>query len=141
MAEVFSRSWAEEWCLTLNSSESYRGAATAWEGSVALVMTRDASARSPQRAIFLDLWHGECRGARVATDQDLDEATYVLSGLASSWRDVLTGRLAPLMAVMGGKIRLTRGSIASLVPYAAAARELVTTATEMENVFPEGWGD
>lgn len=140
MAEVFSEAWASDWCLTLNSNPVYRSAAATWEGSVALVMTLDGSTQSPKRAVYLDLWHGECRAARVASDQDVESATYVLTGLAASWRDVLTGRAAPLMAIMGGKIRVSRGSLASLVPYAAAAKELVATATQMDNVFPDGWG-
>jgi len=137
--EAFSEGWAREWCRQLNDRTAYRSAAASWEGSVALVMTRDASARSESKAVFLDLWHGECREARVGTPEDLESATYVLSGTAGAWRSVLSGSLAPLMAVMTGKIRLTRGSTASLMPYAAAARELVATAMDMEAGFPEGW--
>jgi putative sterol carrier protein len=75
----------------------------------------------------------------VASAQDLEQASYVLSGTAPAWRDVLTGRTAPLLALMSGRIRLTKGSMAALVPYAAAARELVMAAMEMEVVFPAGW--
>lgn len=140
MAEVFSRAWAEEWCLTLNGTPAYRSAAATWEGSVALVMARDGSPKSPRCAVFMDLWHGECRAARVATETDLESATFVLAGSAANWRDLLTGRIAPLMAMMGGKIRLTRGSMAALLPYAAAAKELIAAAIKMESTFPDGWG-
>lgn len=88
----------------------------------------------------MDLWHGECRAARVATETDLESATFVLAGSAANWRDLLTGRIAPLMAMMGGKIRLTRGSMAALLPYAAAAKELIAAAIKMESTFPDGWG-
>jgi hypothetical protein len=40
---------------------------------------------------------------------------------------------------MKGKIRLTRCSLGALVPFAAAARELVATAMGMEVSFPDGW--
>jgi hypothetical protein len=43
------------------------------------------------------------------------------------------------MAVLGGKIRLTKGSMGALIPHAAAARELMTAALEMDVQFPESW--
>jgi hypothetical protein len=46
--------------------------------------------------------------------------------------------MAPLTAIMAGKIRLTKGNMASLIPFAAAARELVVAALEMEVSFPDG---
>jgi putative sterol carrier protein len=137
--EAFSEGWAQQWCVVLNSRPAYKSAAATWEGAIALVMTRDASAKSDRKAVFVDLWHGDCRAARVASEEDLESARYVLTGVAPAWRDVLSGKLAPLTAVMTGKIKLSRGSMASLVPYAAAARELVLTAVEMGAAFPEGW--
>jgi putative sterol carrier protein len=137
--EVFSEAWAKAWCRVLNTRPAYQAAAASWEGAVALVMARDGSASSEARSVFLDLWHGECREARVASQGDLENARYVLSGTAPAWRGVLTGTLAPLTALMTGKIRLTRGSMASLVPLAGAARELVNAAAEMEVSFPAGW--
>ena len=138
-AEAFSDDWAREWGEILNGRSVYKETAADWEGSVALIMTRDSSPDAERKAVFVDLWHGQCRAARTATEADLEEARYVLTGTAASWREVLTGKLAPLMAVMGGKIRLSRGSMSSLVPRAAAARELVAAATGMETRFPAGW--
>ena len=65
--EVFSAAWADEWARLLNQSAAYRAAAAAWEGSIALVMTQSSAAEAERRAVFADLWHGECRTARVAT--------------------------------------------------------------------------
>ena len=137
--EAFSEDWAREWAQTLNGRTAYQTAAADWEGAVALVMNREGSQAPESRAVFLDLWHGQCRAARMATPEDLAAARYILSGTAPAWRGVLSGTMAPLTAIMTGKIRLTKGSMASLVPYAAAARELVVAATEMEVSFPSGW--
>ena len=137
--EAFSEAWGSRWCHVLNNRPTYQTAAAAWEGAVALVMTRDGSPQSETRAVFLDLWHGACREARVATDADLESARYILTGTSQSWRGVLSGKVAPLTAVMTGKIRLTKGSMAALVPFSAAARELVAAAMEMDVTFPEGW--
>ena len=138
-SEAFSEEWSQQWCDILNNRPSYQEAAATWEGGVALLMTRDGSSDSEWRAVFLDLWHGSCRAARVATPADLEEARYILSGTSPTWRGILSGKLAPLTAVMTGKIRLTKGSVGALVPYAAAARELVAAAMVMEISFPDGW--
>lgn len=138
-SEAFSEEWAREWGRVLNDRPSYREAAASWEGSVAVVMTQDSSARSPERAVFLDLWHGHCRVARAASAADLQTAQFILSATAANWRELFAGRLAPLMGVMSGKIRLARGSMAALVPYAGAARELMAVAMSMETIFPDGW--
>lgn len=133
-AEVFTEEWAREWCAALNGSETYRAAAATWEGSVALVMRSDAGGGDGgdgDRAVFLDLWHGECRAARRATADDLVRATYVLEATASDWRELLEGRMVPAMALLAGRLRLTRGSLATLLPYVGAARELVATATAL----------
>lgn len=137
--EAFSEVWALEWCRVLNGRPTYQAAAASWEGAVALVMARDGSATAESRSVFLDLWHGQCRAARIASPDDLESARYILSGTSPAWRAVLSGTMAPLTAIMMGKIRLTKGNMASLVPFAAAARELVVAAMEMEVSFPDGW--
>jgi putative sterol carrier protein len=133
---VFSDAWAMACLLVLNQNSAYREAAATWEGALLLHMAPPPGAPE-ERRVFLDLWHGECRAARAARPGDENEARYILSGSTSAWRQVLTGRVAPLVAVMTGKLTLTKGSLADLIPYVAAAKELVLTAASVEAVFPE----
>lgn len=134
-AVAFSDEWAQAWCRALNDSHAYRAAAATWEGSVGLVMTRPEAA--PQ-AVLLDLWHGECRGARVAPAADVEAAAvYVIAAPRDTWKELLGGRASPLVALMSGKLRLTKGNMATLLPYANAAKELVASATLVETVFPD----
>src|SRR5512134_3600046 len=106
--DVFSASWARAWQELLNSSETYAKAAATWEGSVALVMTPSpADGISTERGVFLDLWHGRCRDARVASPTDLEAAAYVIEAAPPVWKDLLASDLSPLMALMAGKLRLT----------------------------------
>ena len=80
------------------------------------------------QAVFLDVWHGECRGARVATGADLDGADFVLEAAPTAWRQVLAARVSPVMALLTGQVTLARGELARLLPYTAAAKELVQLA-------------
>lgn len=137
--EIFSAAWAREWSRRLNRSASYRDAARDWEGSIALVILRNSRDPDDRLAVYADLVHGECKSARPASAEDLESARYVLTGLAPAWKSVLAGKTAPLMAVMTGKLKLTRGSLATLAPFANAAKELVEVAQSLDAEFPEGW--
>jgi putative sterol carrier protein len=136
--EVFTAAWADAWHAALNASEAYRRAAATWEGAVALVMHPDGTGGiGERRAVWLDLWHGSCRAARVATAEDLASAPFVIEANARTWRELLDARTSPIMALMTGRLSLTRGSVAALLPYASAANELVAAAALVQTTFPD----
>lgn len=134
--EVFTQEWANAWCAALNASDAYRDAAAGWQGAVALVMSAGRGGSQSERAVFLDVSGGRCHGARVARAGDVEAARYVIEAAPDAWRMMLSGELAPLIALVTGKLRLTRGDFASLLPYADAARELVAVATAIPFRFP-----
>jgi putative sterol carrier protein len=134
---VFSDDWARACAEELNTREGYRQAGADWEGSVVLLMTADSAAGSrEERRVLLDLWRGVCREARVASRADEEPARYVMAGAPDTWRRVLTGGLAPVMALITGKLTLTKGSLVELLPHVALARELVAAACAVDTVFP-----
>ena len=140
--EVFSEPWVSAWADEIRGSDAYRQAAATWEGSVALAMSVLGDAergadRSGERGVFLDLWHGECRDARVASDADLEQADFVLAADLDVWRRVLARDLDPIMGLMTGKLKLRRGSLAKLTPQMNASKELVLAATRVATAFPE----
>ncbi len=133
--EVFTDEWADAWAEELRGSTSYREAAARWEGSLALVLTDDLS--STERAVFVDLWHGECRAARRADSQDLEQADFLIRSDVATWKRVLANDLDPMFGLMSGKLKLDRGSLAKLTPYLNASRELVKAATRVDSIFPD----
>jgi len=137
MLMVFSDAWAQACAEALNASAAYRDAARAWEGAVVLLML-DGSSPDAERQVWLDLWHGECRAARSATPADLDACRYILAGSREAWQQLLQGRLAPLMALMTGRLKLTKGNLADLIPFAGAAKELVQAAAGIPATWPDG---
>lgn len=152
MVEVFGNAWAARLGEALRTSESYRHAARTWEGAVVLdwcdapaatgeVTSHGSSAA--QRGVFLDLHHGDCHAARLATDADYERARFVLSADREGWEMLLTGRIAPTMAIVRGKLKVLKGSVGALMPHAQAASELVRVAqgvdrTAFEAVQAEG---
>lgn len=129
MSTLFTAPWVTAWADALRASDAYRLAARRWEGSVVLE-TQAAPTHGVEatRAVFLDLWHGDCRAAGLAGPEQYATAAYVLRGSFDTWLQVLRGDLAPTMAIMRGKLTLAKGSLAGLLPHVQAAGELVRVA-------------
>jgi ribonucleoside-diphosphate reductase beta chain len=123
--DLFTDPWARAWGERLNESAPYRAAAQRWEGAVLLEeLGPDGEVHG---AVFLDLLHGRCLESRVAAAGDEDRAAYVICATRPNWEAVLSG-MAPISALLRGKLRLRKGGLASLVPFTAAASELVAAA-------------
>lgn len=122
--ERFSDDWARAWCRALDGDEDYRRSAERWDGGILFVV-------GPDRKVFLDLRGGRCLAGRVATSEDEAAAAYAIEANEDAWADVLDGRLDPIMGLMRGKLRLAKGSLASLLPFTAAAQRMVKKATEL----------
>ena len=138
-AEILSEAWAQAWSDALNGSESYRAAAAGWEGAFVVAVRGEPARGIEARAVFLDLWHGACRAARVAGPPDLEAARYVLTADAATWVELLRGGLDPVPAVMSGRLELSKGSVMSLLPHVAAAKELVAVGRSLPGTLPPGW--
>jgi putative sterol carrier protein len=136
LLDAFSQDWALAWARALNESDEYRSAAATWEGAVGLLL--DDAEPAKRRAVLLDLWHGACRSAQIADPDNLDSATFVFRGNRAAWRQILTDGGSPVMALLSGRIRLAKGELSALLPYANAARELLGLAGSVPTRFCEG---
>ncbi len=123
MAELFTHDWAVSLGAALNASAVYREAARRWDGAVCLECTE-----APTVAVFLDLLHGHCRVARMATPADYGQARYVISGPLAAWLTVLRGDETSTVALMRGHLRLAKGLLPMLLPHVGAANALVEVA-------------
>jgi putative sterol carrier protein len=109
----------------INGSAEYREAAATWEGAVAFVFEAEPDHGVSQDLwALLDLWHGECRDARMITPAEGEQAPYVIRAPYSRWKEVLHGDLDPVKGMMQGKLKL-QGDLATIVRYVRAANELV----------------
>ena len=130
--EIFSADWAARCRALVDASQAYRAASSTWEGDLVFRVTD-----GPAPAAYFDLWHGDCRDVRPATADDLAGARYLFEGTAGSWRQVLEGKLIPLLALMTGRLKLSRGRIPDLVPHAESAKELLLIMSQIEASYPE----
>ena len=139
-AEIFTDDWAALWNDSINGNQEYKKAAAKWEGAIAMLMTADpAMGIAEDRIVIADLWHGDCRGAKAADRGEIESTPYLITAEPAAWKSVLAGKTDPIVGLMGGKLKLAKGSLFALLPYAKAAKELVRSAIEVDTSFPEGW--
>jgi len=129
--EVFTKPWAELFRDQINQSADYRRHGAAWEAPVTLEMSFRGSAEP--RTVVLDLHRGTCEKARCG---GASEAGLVIRSDVPGWRKILAGRMDPIWGIMSGKLKLMRGSLSELVPYALAAKALVDSAAKIDASFP-----
>ncbi len=124
MVEFPSPAFAEALCRELNGSEGYRRSARGWRWPILFKV----SDMQPPKGFILDLYEGECRGTRWVDDASREQADYVLSASRDTWLSVIRGDLHPMRAILEGRIRLERGSYATIARYTRAAMEIVAAA-------------
>jgi len=135
--ELFTLEWAQAWQDQIRANDAYQAAARGWRWPLVLVMKADPDLGLPEeRSIYLDLYQGECRDARLATAADCDETPFLLSADPRTWRQVLERRLEPIPGLMRGSLKLVKGSLVSLLPHVLAAKELVESAARVETSYP-----
>lgn len=121
----------------INKSPGYRAAAAKWEGAIVMVVTAEPDRNLHEDwAMYLDLYHGECRDAKRVPDAAGSHAPYTLTAPLSRWEQVVKKELDPVKGMVQGKLKL-KGDLPTIVRYVKAAQELVECATRVDVVFPD----
>ncbi|RIK40656.1 MAG: hypothetical protein DCC55_14375 [Chloroflexi bacterium] len=121
------REWVDEFVAEINQSDAYANAAKMWEGDVLLVIENHSG-------VYLDLWHGECRGAEYVEDPAARGAEFVISASLEKWQKVLAGKLDPVQGMMTRQIKLD-GNLVKIMKNVKAAQELVRCATRVDTEY------
>jgi putative sterol carrier protein len=125
MAVFPSDAWLATYRERINASPGYRDAASTWEGDIAFLFEAEPDRNVPEDLwAWLDLWHGECRAARMVPAEEGRAAEYVISAPYSRWKQVLAGELDPVKGMMQGKLKLD-GDLPTIIKYVRAASQLV----------------
>lgn len=135
MAVFPSDEWLRIFRDRINASPEYREAAWTWEGDIAFVFEAEPDKRVPVDLwAWIDLWHGECRDARMVAPDEGERAPYVIRAPYTRWKDVLMGDLDPVKGMMQGKLKL-QGDLPTIIRYVRAANELVHLTGSVSTEF------
>jgi|SRR5919108_2502980 putative sterol carrier protein len=135
MPEFPSPEWLDEYVEKINASASYKEAAATWEGDVAYIIEAEPDKDIPEEVVaWLDLWHGECREAKIVPTEEGEKARFVIRAPYSRWKEVILKELDPVKGMMQGKLKL-KGDLPTIVRYVKAANELVNLAQTVDTQF------
>src|SRR6185503_9934511 len=86
-----SPAWVAAYEDAINKSQEYRAASTEWtHGCVALVMpAQPAIGVADDVGIWLDLDRGVCRGAKLVTRAEAQQAAFVLTAEYRYWKQII----------------------------------------------------
>ena len=135
MATFPSDDWLRTYREHINDSADYHEAATDWEGDISFVFEAEPDKCVPVDLwAWLDLWHGECRGAHMVAADEGGKARFVIRAPYSRWKEVLGGDLDPVKGMMQGKLKVL-GDLPTIIRYVRAANELVHLTTTVPTEF------
>ncbi len=127
--------WIKRLHEEINHSDAYRQAAKTWEGDFFFVVESGGSQTEPVY-MYLDLWHGESRGAFVVEDPTTTKPEFVISAPIGTWKNVMELRLDPMKGLLTRQLKL-QGNMAKIMRAVKAANELVLCATRVPTDFPQ----
>jgi putative sterol carrier protein len=125
-----SAEWLDALHLKLNTDGHYGVIARDWEGDLYFEIQPDAPV-SRTVTMYLDLWHGKCRG--VAYDAPLDPLRRPRFVLRSSYRNftaVLLGEMNPMTAMMTSKLKVD-GDLGYMMRHVPTVLDFVRCAREI----------
>ena len=85
--------------------------------------------------MYVDLWHGDCRDARIVESADAKDPEFRIRAPLSSWKLVIGKQLDPIQALMTRRLSL-QGNMMKVMRAVKAAQELVNCCTLVPTEFP-----
>ena len=131
MSAIFpSIEWLDALSSKLNEDDRYGEIARHWEGDLLFDIQPEGRLRDPVR-MYLDLWHGECRGVEyLATAARLMDTKFVLRSPYNNFAAILLGKLDPMTAMLSSKLKVT-GSLGYMMRNVPTVLDFVRCAREI----------
>jgi len=135
MAHEFpSDDWVKAAQEELNNSESYREAAANWEGDILFLITA-LPGEKKEKALYMDLWHGNCRDAYAVDDLSEVQSEFSITAPFPVWKKVLQRDLDPIRGLVSRQLKL-KGNMMKVMKAPRAAVELVNSCAQVDTEWP-----
>lgn len=136
-----SERWVDEYVALVNDSDECRKATSGWKRDVAYVLEAEPARGVPEDVwIHLEIRHGRCRAAGYGSSPKGGRPPrFILRAPYSLWKDVISGELDPVKAIMRGRMRF-RGDLQELLCNVRGANVLVNLAESVPTRFVDEAG-
>jgi putative sterol carrier protein len=130
MSAVFPTSeWLNAFQEKLNNDPQYFQVAQKWEGDMYFVIAPDGNLKE-QTVLYLDLWHGKCRGVEFVTDIESHMPRFSLKAQYTNFSKVLLGELDPMQAMLTRKLEV-KGDMGMMMRNVPTVLNFVRCAKEI----------
>lgn len=127
-----SAEWLDALKTKLNNDPHYNQIAKNWEGDLFFDIQPAGSLTQPL-LMYLDLWHGKCRGVEYAPDATKHpKPTFILRSPYNNFTSILLGKLDPMTAMMTSKLKVEGSlgymmrNVPTVLDFVRCAREITT---------------
>jgi len=136
VAYIFpSREWADVFMDLLNEDEEFAKAGANWEGDINFVI-QNLPGKDSSDIIYLDLWHGTCRGVDYMDEKDARPAAFRIVAPLANWKRVINKQIGPIPALVSGQLKVY-GNLAYILRHVLSSQRMVECAVKMNTVFPD----
>jgi putative sterol carrier protein len=124
-----SLEWLKTFENKLNSDEHYAQVAKNWEGDMYFIIEPEGNLKQ-QVVMYLDLWHGKCRGTEIVAEISQHTPAFTLKAVYPNFAKVLTGELDPMQAMLTRKLDV-KGNMAVMMRSVPVVLDFVRCAREV----------
>ncbi len=135
MAVFPSPEWLAALKDKLNNDEKYGHTARNWEGDLRFIL-EPSGAHIETIWMYIGLWHGKCQDALLETPGNTDrKPAFTLKAPYDNFIQVLTGKLAPMQALMTrklgvqGNMAILMRSVPTILDFVRCAKEVTSKVT------------
>ncbi|MCL4528623.1 MAG: SCP2 sterol-binding domain-containing protein [Chloroflexi bacterium] len=127
-----SAEWLDALQAKLNDDARYNEVAKHWEGDLIFDIQPAGNLAQPL-LMYLDLWHGKCRGVEYAPDaKKYAKPTFILHSPYNNFTSILLGKLDPMTAMMTSKLKVEGSlgymmrNVPTVLDFVRCCREITT---------------
>jgi putative sterol carrier protein len=113
----------------LNSDQRYAQIAKNWEGDMYFVIEPEGNLKA-QTIMYIDTWHGGCRGIEMVMDSDKHTPAFTLKAGYNNFTKILQGELDPMQAMLTRKLEV-KGNMAVMMRNVPTVLDFVRCAREV----------
>lgn len=128
-----SLEWATELMARLNADAKFKAVGSRWEGEVNLYIEGAPGAGS--QIIFIDSWHGVCRGVDFSTEEAARPAAFQIKAPLANWQRILSQEIGPIQAMISGQVRVY-GNMVYILRNVAGTQRMVEVAATIPTRYP-----
>lgn len=130
--KFFTQEWVDEIVKKVKEEVEFKEEAKSFIARVVLQLNKNEEKGYPENVkLFIDFKEGEIVEATLQKEETAD---FILEGDLDIWQEILSGKLAPVKAVLLKKINFI-GELTKIMPYLKAIDILIKTIGKIETEF------